>query len=47
MRHMAELRLGVTGQATAALSVWGNVSERLGSHHYYDTQGTLGVTYAF
>lgn len=46
-RNQVELKLGLEGQLNKQLTVWGNVSERLGGNGYGDTSGVIGVKYAF
>lgn len=47
LRDAAELKVGVEGQITPRLNVWGNVAQKIGSAGYSETQGTLGVKYLF
>ncbi|HDG1683950.1 TPA: autotransporter outer membrane beta-barrel domain-containing protein [Kluyvera ascorbata] len=46
-RNVAELKTGVEGRVSENLSVWGSVAQQLGGNSYQDTQGMLGVKYAF
>lgn len=46
-RDAAELKIGIEGQMTSRLNVWGNVAHKIGGSGYSDTQGTLGVKYLF
>lgn len=46
-RNVAELKTGVEGLVSENLSVWGNVAQQIGADSYQDTQGMLGVKYAF
>ena len=46
-RNVAELKTGVEGRVSENLSVWGSVAQQLGANSYQDTQGMLGVKYAF
>ncbi|WP_421504768.1 autotransporter outer membrane beta-barrel domain-containing protein [Erwinia rhapontici] len=46
-RNVAELKTGVEGRVSENLSVWGSVAQQLGADSYQDTQGVLGVKYAF
>ncbi|WP_336983659.1 MULTISPECIES: autotransporter outer membrane beta-barrel domain-containing protein [unclassified Cedecea] len=46
-RNVAELKTGVEGHISENLSAWGNVAQQMGSGSYRDTQGMLGVKYAF
>ncbi|EHK0946688.1 TPA: autotransporter outer membrane beta-barrel domain-containing protein [Citrobacter farmeri] len=42
---LAELKVGVEGQLTSRLTVWGNVSGQMGSDSYRNAQGMVGVKY--
>lgn len=46
-RNVAELKTGVEGRVSENLSVWGSVAQQIGANSYQDTQGMLGVKYAF
>lgn len=46
-KNIGELKLGVEGQITPRLHLWGNVAQQLGDKGYSDTQGVLGVKYNF
>ncbi|MGL4724634.1 MAG: autotransporter outer membrane beta-barrel domain-containing protein [Scandinavium sp.] len=46
-KNIGELKLGVEGQLTPRLNVWGNVAQQMGDKGYSDTQGMLGVKYNF
>lgn len=45
--NIAELKLGVEGQANKQLNLWGNVGQQLGNNGYSDTSVMLGVKYNF
>ncbi|MEX8990417.1 autotransporter outer membrane beta-barrel domain-containing protein [Salmonella enterica] len=44
---MGELKVGIEGQVTPRLNVWGNVAQQVGDTGYSDTQGMLGMKYSF
>ncbi|WP_080721845.1 autotransporter outer membrane beta-barrel domain-containing protein [Citrobacter amalonaticus] len=46
-RNIGELKVGVEGQLTQRLQVWGNVAQQVGNNGYSDTQGMLGLKYSF
>lgn len=46
-RNIGELKVGLEGQLNNHLHVWGNVAQQIGDKGYSDTQGMLGVKYAF
>lgn len=46
-RNVGELKAGVEGQIGKNLHIWGNVAQQVGDKGYSDTQGMLGVKYAF
>jgi autotransporter family porin len=46
-RNLGEVRTGVEGKLNDRLSVWGSVGVQMGDKGYSDTQGMLGVKYAF
>lgn len=46
-RNIGELKAGVEGQLGKNLHLWGNVAQQIGDKGYSDTQGMLGVKYAF
>ncbi len=46
-KNIGELKLGVEGQITPRLTMWGNVAQQIGDKGYSDTQGMLGVKYSF
>lgn len=46
-RNIGELKVGVEGQVTPRLQVWGNVAQQVGDNSYSDTSAMLGVKYTF
>lgn len=46
-RNIGELKAGVEGQLGKNLHLWGNVAQQVGDKGYSDTQGMLGIKYAF
>jgi autotransporter family porin len=46
-KNIGELKMGVEGQMTPRLNVWGNVAQQIGDKGYSDTQGMLGIKYIF
>ena len=46
-KNIGELKVGVEGQLTQRLNLWGNIAQQLGDKGYSDTQGTLGLKYQF
>lgn len=46
-RNIGELKAGVEGQIGRNLHLWGNVAQQIGDKGYSDTQGMLGIKYAF
>ncbi|KAF1068504.1 MAG: Outer membrane protein IcsA autotransporter [Pseudomonas citronellolis] len=46
-RNIAEVKLGIEGQVTQRVSLWGNLAQQLGSSNYRDTGATLGVKVDF
>lgn len=46
-KNTGEIKAGVVGQINNNLSVWGNVSQKIGDKGYSDTQGILGVRYSW
>ncbi|MEO3989628.1 autotransporter outer membrane beta-barrel domain-containing protein [Pseudocitrobacter cyperus] len=46
-RNIGEVKVGVEGQINKNLHLWGNVAQQLGDKGYSDTQGMLGIKYAF
>lgn len=45
VKDTAELKVGVEGQLTSRLTVWGNVSGQMGRDSYRNAQGMVGVKY--
>ena len=45
VKDFAELKIGVEGQLSSRLTVWGNISGQVGSDHYSNAQGMVGVKY--
>lgn len=46
-RNLGELKAGVEGQLNQNLHLWGNVAQQVGDKGYSDTQGMVGIKYAF
>lgn len=46
-RNIAQLKLGVQGQLTPSLNVWGGTAVQIGDNSYSDTSAMLGVKYRF
>lgn len=46
-KNIGELKVGIEGQITPRLNVWGNVAQQVGDQGYSNTQGLLGVKYSF
>ncbi|KFD20322.1 putative autotransporter protein [Yokenella regensburgei ATCC 49455] len=46
-RNIGELKLGVEGKINRQATLWANVAQQIGDKGYSDTQGTVGVKYAF
>ncbi|EDP8671832.1 autotransporter outer membrane beta-barrel domain-containing protein [Salmonella bongori] len=46
-KNIGELKVGIEGQVTPRLNVWGNVAQQVGDTGYSDTRGMLGVKYSF
>lgn len=46
-RNVAELKVGVEGQITPRMTMWGNVAQQIGDQGYSDTQGMLGIKYTW
>lgn len=44
-KNAGEVKLGVEGQITSRIAVWGHVAQQVGDKGYSDTQGGLGVRY--
>lgn len=46
-RNIGEVKVGVEGQLSPRLQLWGNVAQQVGDNGYSDTQGMLGLKYSF
>jgi autotransporter family porin len=46
-RNIAELKLGVQGQITPSLNLWGGTAVQIGDNSYSDASAMLGVKYRF
>lgn len=46
-KNIGELKLGVEGQLSRNLDLWGNVGQQVGDKGYSDTQVILGMKYRF
>jgi autotransporter family porin len=46
-RNIGELKLGVQGQVSRELNIWGGVAWQKGDQHYDDISAMLGLKYAF
>lgn len=46
-KNIGELKIGVEGQITPYLTMWGNVAQQVGEKSYSNTQGMLGVKYTW
>ncbi|KNL85190.1 autotransport protein MisL, partial [Salmonella enterica subsp. enterica serovar Livingstone] len=46
-KNIGELKVGIEGQVTPRLNVWGNVAQQVGDTGYSDTRGMLGMKYSF
>ncbi len=42
-KNIGELKVGMEGQITPRLNVWGNVAQQVGDQGYSNTQGLLGL----
>lgn len=45
--NVAEVKLGLEGDVTHRLNIWGNVGQQVGNKGYSDTTVTFGVKYNF
>lgn len=45
--NIGELKVGVDGQLSQHVNLWGNVGQQIGDNGYSDTQLVLGVKYSF
>lgn len=46
-KNIGEVKVGVEGQITSRLNLWGNVAQQVGDKGYSDTQGMLGIKYVW
>lgn len=46
-KNIGEAKIGVEGQVSKRLNLWGNVSQQIGNDSYSDTQAMLGAKYSF
>lgn len=46
-KNIAELKVGVEGQLSKNVDLWGNVAQQLGDNGYSDTQAMLSLKYRF
>ncbi|WPU23956.1 autotransporter outer membrane beta-barrel domain-containing protein [Cedecea neteri] len=46
-RNIGQLKLGVQGQITHDLNMWGGVAQQIGDKGYHDTSAMIGVKYGF
>lgn len=46
-KNIAEVKIGVEGQLSQRLDLWGNVTQQVGGSGYSDTQAMLGIKYRF
>ncbi|MBJ8979379.1 autotransporter outer membrane beta-barrel domain-containing protein, partial [Citrobacter freundii] len=46
-RNLGEIKLGVEGQITPDLNLWGNVGVQMGDNGYNNSAATLGLKYHF
>ncbi|HID8942152.1 TPA: autotransporter outer membrane beta-barrel domain-containing protein [Enterobacter hormaechei] len=46
-KNILEVKLGVSGQINSDLSLWGSVGQQIGSQHFSETTGALGIKYNF
>jgi autotransporter family porin len=45
--NIAELKLGVEGQLSQRLNLWGNIAQQVGNKGYSDSTAMLGLKYSF
>lgn len=45
--NIEEIKLGVEGQMSRQMELWGNVGQQLGNKSYRNTEAILGIKYAF
>lgn len=46
-RNIGEAKIGVEGQLSRQLDMWGNVTQQIGNSGYSDTQAMIGIKYRF
>ncbi|WP_185955850.1 autotransporter outer membrane beta-barrel domain-containing protein [Limnobaculum zhutongyuii] len=46
-KNIGELKLGIEGQLSKRLNVWGNAAQQIGDDGYSDTSAMLGIKYQF
>lgn len=46
-KNTFEAKLGLSGQINKKVSLWGDVTQQIGSRHYSDTAGMVGIKYQF
>lgn len=46
-KNIVEAKVGVEGQISRSLDLWGNVTQQVGGSGYSDTQAMLGIKYRF
>lgn len=46
-RNVAEMKVGVDATLNQRVSLWGNVAQQVGGHHYSDTSAVAGVKISF
>lgn len=46
-KNIGELKVGVEGQLSKRLNVWGNAAQQIGDKGYSDTSATIGIKYQF
>lgn len=46
-RNIGELKVGIEGQITPRLQMWGNVAQQMDDNSYSDTSAMIGVKYSF
>lgn len=46
-QNIGELKLGIEGQLSNSVNIWGNVGQQMGNQGYSDTGVMLGVKYNF
>ncbi|NIF60694.1 autotransporter outer membrane beta-barrel domain-containing protein [Enterobacter sp. Ap-916] len=47
VRNIGQLKLGVQGQISHDLNMWGGVAQQIGDKGYHDTSAMIGVKYGF